>query len=46
LKIIEDWSQGKIADGLNIFQYGIQNIIMKFSEHDSIENLPKRVAQR
>ena len=40
-KIIERCSERNIVDNLSISRYAVQNIIMKFREHDSIENLSK-----
>ena len=40
-KMNDGWSQTKVTDDLNISRRAIQNIMMKYRKHKSIENLPK-----
>ena len=40
-KMNDGWSQKKLTDDLNISRRAVQNIMMKYRKHKSIENLPK-----
>jgi len=40
-KLNDCWSQRKVVIGLNISRHAIQRIVLKFQQHETLENLPK-----
>ena len=40
-KLKDGWSQRKVAIDLKISRYAIQRIVLKFLQHETLENYPK-----
>ena len=40
-KLKDGWSQRKVTIDLNISRHEIQRIVLKFQQHETLENLPK-----